>query len=259
MLPPTLFDPLTLTAVYIIIFLFGIVIGSFVNVCIYRIPLKENIVSERSHCMNCGAKLKWYELIPLFSFLLQGGRCRSCKVSISVQYPLIEAANGILYVIIFAVKGFGMETLLLCLMASALLTLSVIDLRTYEIPFGINLFILALGLIRVALDYRKWASYVIGFFAVSIFLEIIVLASKGRAMGGGDVKLTAVCGLFLGWKLIILAFLTGCVLGAVIHSIRMRVSKESHILAMGPYLSMGILLAALFGDAWIGWYIGLLL
>lgn len=259
MLPPTLFDPLTLTAVYITIFLFGIVIGSFVNVCIYRIPLKENIVSERSHCMSCGAKLKWYELIPLFSFLLQGGRCRSCKASISVQYPLIEAANGILYVIIFAVKGFGMETLLLCLMASALLTLSVIDLRTYEIPFGINLFILALGLIRVALDYRNWASYVIGFFAVSIFLEIIVLASKGRAMGGGDVKLTAVCGLFLGWKLIILAFLTGCVLGAVIHSIRMRVSKESHILAMGPYLSMGILLAALFGDAWIGWYIGLLL
>lgn len=78
-------------------------------------------------------------------------------------------------------------------------------------------------------------------------------------MGGGDVKLMAVCGLLLGWKLILLAFLTGCVLGAVIHSVRMLVSKESHVLAMGPYLSMGVMLAALFGNAWIDWYIGLLL
>lgn len=259
MLSLTITDTPMLITVYIFIFLFGIVIGSFVNVCIYRIPLKENIVTERSHCMSCRTGLKWYELIPLFSWLLQGGRCRTCKAPISVQYPLIEAANGILYVIVTAVNGLGMESLLYCLLASALLTLSVIDLRTYEIPLGINLFILALGLIRAALDYHNWATYVIGFFAVSVFLEIIVLLSRGRAMGGGDVKLMAVCGLLLGWKLILPAFLTGCVLGAVIHSVRMLVSKESHVLAMGPYLSMGVMLAALFGNAWIDWYIGLLL
>ena len=244
---------------YIMIFLFGIVIGSFLNVCIYRIPLKENIVTTRSHCMNCGTQLRWYELVPLFSWLFLGGRCRTCKAPVSVQYPLIEAANGILYVLITAVNGFNFESLLYCLLGSALLTLSVIDLRTYEIPFGINLFILALGLIQLVYDYHNWVTYVIGFFAVSVFLEIIILLSKGKAMGGGDMKLMAACGLLLGWERILLAFLLGCILGAVIHSIRMAVSKKSHVLAMGPYLSMGVMLAALFGNAWIDWYIGLLL
>lgn len=241
---------------YIIIFLLGITVGSFVNVCIYRIPAKEDIVIKPSRCMGCNRRLKWYELIPVMSWICLGGRCRSCKMPISVQYPLIEAANGILYIGIYMINGRNAESLLYCLLASALLALSVIDLRTYEIPFGINLFILALGLVRLALDHRSWELYVIGFFSVSVFLGLLIWLSKGKAMGGGDMKLMAAAGLLLGWKLIILAFLTACILGAVIHSIRMRAAKEGNVLAMGPYLAAGIMLAALFGNTWISWYIG---
>ena len=243
-------------ALYIIIFLYGIVIGSFLNVCIYRIPKKENIVKVRSHCMSCGHKLQWYELVPLFSYLFQKGRCRKCKAKLSVQYPLVEAANGILYVLIFLCNGVNVDSLLYCLLTSGLLVLSIIDLRTYEIPVGINLYLLALGLIRMGLNYRNWLDHLIGFFAVSIFLYLIILVTKGRGIGGGDMKLMAVCGLFLGWKLIILAFLIGCIIGAVIHTIRMKVTKCDHVLAMGPYLSVGIMIAMLYGNQMINWYFG---
>ena len=243
---------------YIFIFIFGIVIGSFLNVCILRIPKHETIVTERSHCMSCGYQLSWYDMVPVFSWLFLGGKCRKCKAPISPQYPIVEAANGLLYVLIFLVKGFTWEAILYCLLASALLVLSVIDWRTYEIPVGINIFILILGILRVITDYRNWWNYLIGFLCVSIFLYLLFLISKGRAIGGGDIKLMAAAGLLVGWKQIILAFLLGCILGAIIHLIRMRVSKADHVLAMGPYLSVGIFIAALWGNQWIGWYLSLL-
>lgn len=247
-----------LLPLYIMIFLFGIVIGSFLNVCIYRIPEKQNIATVRSHCMSCGYTLKWYDLIPLFSYLALRGRCRKCKAKLSVQYPLIEALNGILYLIIFAVYGFSIDSLLYCLLFSALLLLSVIDFRTYEIPLGINLFILAIGLARVATDLSNWLEYGAGFLSVSAFLLVIYAVTKGKGIGGGDVKLMAACGLVVGWKLIILAFLAACVLGSVCHLFRMKVSGAGHVLAMGPYLSLGTMLAVLWGNQFIKWYVSTL-
>ncbi|MBR5360043.1 MAG: prepilin peptidase [Lachnospiraceae bacterium] len=244
--------------IYLIIFLYGIVIGSFINVCIYRIPLKEDIVKERSHCMSCGHVLQWYELIPLVSYLVQKGKCRNCGTKLSVQYPLIEGTNGVLYVLIAVINGFNVDSLLYCLLISALIALSVIDWRTYEIPIGINVFILALGLIMTVLHYEDWLNHVIGFFAVSIFIYIIILATKGRGMGGGDMKLMAVAGLMLGWKEIILSFILGCILGSVIHVARMKISKAEHVLAFGPYLSLGILITVLCGQPILNWYLGLL-
>lgn len=247
-----------LLPLYIMIFLFGIVTGSFLNVCIYRIPEKQNIATVRSHCMSCGYTLKWYDLIPLLSYLALRGRCRKCKAKLSVQYPLIEALNGILYLIIFAVYGFSIDSLLYCLLFSALLLLSVIDFRTYEIPLGINLFILAIGLARVATDLSNWLEYGAGFLSVSAFLLVIYAVTKGKGIGGGDVKLMAACGIVVGWKLIILAFLTACVLGSVCHLIRMKVSGAGHVLAMGPYLSLGTMLAVLWGNQFIKWYVSTL-
>ena len=244
---------------YIMIFLFGIVIGSFLNVCIYRIPKKENIVKIRSHCMECNYQLKWYDLVPLFSYLCLGGRCRKCKAKLSVQYPLVELLNGLLYVLVVAVNGLTIESLLYCLMFSALVTLSVIDFRTYEIPLGINLFILTLGLIRVALDYQNFLNYLIGFLSVSGFLYLLFLLTKGRGIGGGDIKLMAVSGLMIGWKCNLLALAFGCIIGSVIHVIRMKVSKEDHVLALGPYLSVGIMIAALWGYDLIEWYFAAIL
>lgn len=243
---------------YIIIFIYGIVIGSFLNVCIYRIPKKESIVTVRSHCMNCGYQLKWYDLVPLFSYICLGGKCRKCKQRISVQYPLVELLNGALYCIIFAEYGLSVDALLYALLASALIVLSVIDFRTYEIPPGINLFILALGLIRIVTDYAAWLDYVVGFFAVSMFLYIIYWVTKGRGIGGGDIKLMAVCGLILGWKQNLLAFVLGCIIGSVIHIIRMKVSGQGHVLAFGPYLSIGVMISTLAGEQMITWYLSYL-
>lgn len=243
---------------YIVIFIFGIVIGSFLNVCIYRLPLHESIITAPSHCMTCGRKLRWYDMVPVFSWIVLGGKCRNCKSKISVQYPIIEALNGILYVLVCAVNGLNWFSLLYCLMTSALLTLSLIDWRTYEIPFGINVFLFFIGIAATALDRGNLISHLIGAVCVSAFLEILLLLSGGRAIGGGDIKLMAACGLILGWKQIILAFLLGCIIGSVVHTIRIKVSGAGHMLAMGPYLSAGIFLAALWGNAWIGWYLSLL-
>ncbi len=241
------------------VFLFGIVIGSFLNVCIYRIPNGEDIVKESSHCMHCGYQLKWYDLIPIFSFLSLKGRCRKCGTKLSIQYPAVEALNGLLYVIVFYVTDFTVESFLYCLLTSALIVLSVIDFRTYEIPFGINVLIFIIGVIRCIVDSENLGNYVIGFFAVSTFLLLLQILSKGRAIGGGDVKLMAAAGLLLGWKLIILAFVLGCIIGSVIHICRMRISGEGHVLAMGPYLSAGIWIAALWGTQMSEWYFGLFL
>lgn len=243
---------------YIVIFIFGITIGSFLNVCIYRIPLHQSIVTVSSHCMTCGRKLKWYNMIPVFSWLLLGGKCRSCKSKISLQYPVIESLNGILYVVICLVNGMDLFSLIYCLMTSALLTLSLIDWRTYEIPPGINGFLFILGVAAAVLDRGNLLSHLAGMVCVSGFLGILYLISRGRAIGGGDIKLMFACGLILGWKQIILAFLLGCIIGSVIHLIRIRVQGEGHVLAMGPYLSAGIFLAALWGNEWISWYISLL-
>ena len=243
---------------YIIIFLYGIVIGSFLNVCIYRIPNKENIVSTGSHCMKCGCQLKWYDLIPVFSYLVLGGRCRKCKERISVQYPLIEMLNGCLYLLVFYRFGMSVDSLLYCLLFSALLTLSVIDFRTYEIPPGINWFIFGLGLIRVITDLTHWLDYAVGLLSVSVFLFLLIIITKGRGMGGGDMKLMAATGIVLGWKCNILAFLLGCIIGSVVHLLRMKLTKEGHVLALGPYLAVGVAIAILWGEKLIAWYMGFL-
>ena len=215
-------------------------------------------MKTRSHCMSCGYQLEWYDLIPIFSWLSLGGKCRKCKSKISAQYPLIELLNGILWLLSFFFYDLSITTLLYCGLFSSLIALSVIDFRTYEIPVGFNIFILVLGTIRVITDYRSWPEYVIGLVSVSVPLLLIFYATKGRGIGGGDVKLMGAAGLLLGWKLIVLAFFLGCLLGSVIHIARMKISGESHVLAMGPYLSAGIVIAVLFGERIISAYFGYL-
>lgn len=241
--------------IYALIFLFGITIGSFLNVCIYRIPRGETVVTTPSHCMTCGHKLSWFELIPLFSYIFLGGRCRSCKSHISPQYPIIEGLNGFLYVLVFAVNGLNIISIIYALFTSALIVLTVIDWRTYEIPISINIFILVLGCLKVVLDFNNFLDYLIGFFIVSGFLLILYMITKGRAIGGGDIKLMAAAGLLLGWQLIVLAFFIGCILGSMLHLIRMKVQGAERMLAMGPYLSVGLFIAMLWGNGFIEWYL----
>ena len=243
--------------IYVVVFLYGLCIGSFLNVCIYRIPLKESIAKSRSHCMSCGGQLKWYDLVPLFSYLFLRGKCRQCKAKISIQYPLVESLNGLGYVFIFYINGINITSILYSLCFSALIVLSVIDFRTYEIPLGINIFIFVLGIIGTATDYTNWLEHILGFVVVSGFLYLLVWVTKGRAMGGGDVKLMAAAGLLIGLKNSILALILGCIVGSVIHIARMKIQKKDHVLAFGPYLSIGIFIAMLFGNSFINWYFSL--
>lgn len=247
-----------LLILYIVIFIYGIMIGSFVNVLIYRIPKRENIAIEHSHCMNCGHRLRWYDLVPLFSWLFLRGKCRYCKSKISIQYPLVEFINGVGYVLIFVMCGLNLSSILYSLCFSMLVAITVIDWRTYEIPLGLNIVILTLGVIQCILDYGNWKLYLIGMVSVSGFLFLLMIITAGRGMGDGDVKLMFAAGLLLGWKKIILALIIGCILGSIIHLILMKVSKKGRMLAFGPYLSAGILLAILFGDQLISLYIGTL-
>lgn len=242
---------------YIIIFIYGIVIGSFLNVCIYRIPNKESVVMVNSHCMSCGHKLAWYDLFPLFSYLFLKGRCRYCGSKLSYQYPLVELLNGILYLVVFGVNGMNVESVLYALLVSALLTLSVIDYRTLEIPVSINAVILGIGILHIIFDLENWIHYLIGFFSASLFLFLCLIITRGKGIGGGDIKLMAVAGLCLGWQNIMLALAAGCIIGSVIQCIIIAVTKNKTKFAMGPYLSVGIFVAMLWGDRFIDWYISL--
>ena len=240
---------------YNMFFLFAITIGSFLNVCIYRIPRGEDIVHTNSHCMNCGYKLAWYDLIPIFSWIFLRGRCRKCGEKISVQYPLIELANGLLWVGLIYKNGFTVTGLCYAIAASSLLVLSVIDWRTFEIPVGCNIVIGTAGLVNLWFNRQDWLTYMIGLICVSGLLLLILLLSKGRAMGGGDVKLMAAAGLLLGWQNVILAFACGCILGSVIHLVLMKIQGKERMLAFGPYLSAGIWFSMMWGQELIQWYI----
>ena len=165
---------------------------------------------------------------------------------------------SLIWAAVFGVKGWEANAWLLALAAAALLSLSWIDWKTYEIPFAYNGFIFALGVLAMLFDLTHWYAYVIGFFVISLPLLGLFYVSKGTAIGGGDVKLMAACGMLLGWKLALLGFVLGCIIGSVVHLGRMKISGERHMLAMGPYLSIGVLLSALFGNAMIAWYLSMI-
>lgn len=226
--------------------------------------------------MACGHKLKWFELIPIISWIALRGKCRSCKAPISPQYPIVETANGLLWAVVFVALGAQPLTIFAQMTFTMLIALSVIDARTHEIPVGFNIFIGILGVVYTILDtlglaglvgtsgyyvyFNKVAliDHLIGMVCVFIPLYLIFIISKGTAIGGGDLKLMAAAGLLIGWKLIVLAALLGFVFGAVIHVIRMKFFNAGRELAMGPYLSAGIIISTLFGSQIINTYLSLL-
>jgi len=243
--------------IFILLFLLGLCVGSFCNVLIYRIPKGEEFVKTASHCMTCGHNLSWFELIPLVSWLVQGGKCRSCGTKLSVQYPIVEALNGGMWLITgILFRGDWLTVGLYCILFSMLMVLSVIDWRTFTIPNGINLVILILGIIRLVTDLGRWPLYLIGLVSVSGVFLLLHILTRGQGLGMGDVKLVGAAGLLLGWPKMILAVLVGSLSGAIIHSVRMKGGAD-HKLAFGPYLAAGIWLATLVGGPLIRAYLSL--
>ncbi len=244
---------------YTIVAILGICVGSFLNVVISRMPKGESVVFGSSHCPHCKKNLKWYELVPIFSYLFLRGKCSKCKSRISLQYPLIEAINGILWVIIFFKFFLSYETLLAWALVSALLALSVIDAKTREIPFKISVFIAVVALIRLFLNINDWQNLLLGAVSVSSFMLILLLLSGGRAIGGGDVKLMFGAGLYLGLMPTVLSFFIACIIASIIHIIKMIFFKANRDLALGPYLAVGIFVSLLWGQDIINFYMSTLL
>ena len=243
--------------ILILLFLLGLCFGSFCNVLIFRIPKGEEFVRTSSHCMTCGHTLRWFELIPLVSWLAQGGRCRSCKTKLSPQYPLVEAANGLLWLVTGMIfRGDWLTVALYCILFSMLLVLSVIDWRTFTIPNGINLVIFLLGVVRVLTDRGNLINYLFGMTAVGGVFLLLHILTRGQGLGMGDVKLVAAAGLLLGLPKMILGITLGSLLGAVIHSVRMKHGADRK-LAFGPYLAAGIWVSALVGGPLINAYLSL--
>ncbi len=244
----------------ILIFLvYGIVIGSFLNVLILRIPVKEEFVKTRSHCTQCGYQLRWYDLVPIISYLTLQGKCRECKTKISIQYPLIELLNGAAYLGIYLYSGIAWETIISCIVFSLLLVIFMIDLRHKIIPNGLVIAIFIVSIFRMIM-LQTYFDSVIGFFTVSLFLLLLALLTKG-GMGMGDIKLMAASGVLLGWQNNILALMIGAVLGSVIgvSLIIFKVIKRKQMIPFGPFLTIGIFVAMLFGDILVQWYISMIL
>lgn len=238
----------------------GLCIGSFLNVCIYRIPIQMSIAKGSSICPTCNTPLKALDLIPVFSFLFLRGKCRHCKSKISIIYPVIELLCAALFVLSFYVFGMNVLTLFAWAFISVLIVASAIDIKTFELPNGISIFIAVLGILSFFFPYIMWWERLLGVAASSLPLLLIVLISKGNAMGMGDVKLMAAAGLLLGWKLGLLALflsvLAGGIIGAILLLTKKRKGKDA--IPFVPMLCIGTILAFLFGNTMLNWYFSLL-
>ncbi len=241
-------------------FLYGILIGSFLNVCIYRIPLGKTVVTFPSSCMSCGTKIKPYDLIPIVSYFLIKGRCRSCGLKISPQYPIVEMLNGVLYILIYIQYGFTFISVIYCLFLSALIVLTFIDIKYQLVPPPVNFFILILAVAVVVSDYTHIVNHIIGFFIISVPLYIVALLYKG-GMGGGDIKLFAVCGALLGIKLILVAFFITIVCASLFGIVLMCFNKKKNLksaLPLVPFITIGCFSAVLYGTELAAFYLGLM-
>ena len=208
---------------YIFSALAGLAVGSFLNVCIYRLPRGEFFSRSRSYCPKCGAQVKAYDNIPLFSYIVLRGRCRNCKERISPRYPLVELLTCALWVGNYAAFGMDGLTLVWDIAVSVLVVAAFVDLDTFEIPDSGIVVLLILGLVTFApFGGVSWQDKLIGCVCVSVPMLIVCLFG---GMGFGDVKLYFVLGLLLGWKKILLVFLVSAVLGAVV-SVAVLVKKR---------------------------------
>jgi leader peptidase (prepilin peptidase)/N-methyltransferase len=248
--------------ILIVPFLFGAVAGSFYNVCVHRIPLGLSIVSPPSSCPACGARIPFYHNIPLVSYLMLGGRCAGCRTPIPVRYPVVEAITGGLTVALFVWFWPGPLFFVYFAFVSALVVITFIDLDHKIIPDVISLPGIAIGFAcSLFLPYPGYLSSIVGILAGGGILLTIALGyyvlTGSEGMGGGDVKLLAMIGAFLGWKGVLVTLLIGSFTGALIGVVSMLVFGRSgkHQIPFGPFLALGAVVYLFFGEALISLYI----
>lgn len=242
----------------------GIFIGSFLNVCIHRLPNSESIVFPASHCPHCQAAIRWYQNIPILSYLVLGGRCANCRQRISLRYPLVEALTGFLFALVLYRFGLQWATPVYWMLCAALVVITFIDLDHQIIPDVISLPGIAIGfLCSFAIPWLSWQDSLYGILlgGGSLFLVALgyELLAKKEGMGGGDIKLLAMLGAFLGWKAVLPVIFFSSLLGTAIGVPVMLVKRADGKLAIpfGPFLAAGALLYLFWGQQIIRWYLSL--
>lgn len=242
----------------------GLVVGSFLNVCIHRLPKGESIVNPASCCPVCGVPIRWYDNIPLLSFLLLKGRCRGCSSRISWRYPAVEALTGSLFLLTTWRFGLGVRPVFLLIFLCGLVVVTFIDLDHQIVPHAVTLPGIPAGLIgslitRDPSPRDAAAGALIGaglVYLVAVYAEV---AFQKESMGGGDVNLLAMIGAFLGWRQALLSFFFAIVAGACLSLVLVaaRVLERKDRIPFGPFLALGALVAMFGGDGVIDWYWGL--
>lgn len=250
----------------LLILIYGLLIGSFLNVCIYRIPKDESIAFPASHCPKCNTRLKWYDNIPVLSYLTLGGKCRYCKDTISSQYPIVETLNTIIYLILFYFFHLSLDFIFYALISSTLIVITFIDLKEMIIPDVLVLVVLGLSIIHKSLNYFIYnipfniVNSLLGtLIAGGIFLLIIVLSKGG--MGGGDVTLIGALGFILGVKYILLTIFISFMLGAIISLglLATKIKTKKDPIPFGPFIILAFFIVLLYGESLIGWYMNQLM
>jgi len=251
-----------------LVFVFGLAVGSFLNSVIFRFEQGKSAFVGRSSCPQCSHALAWYDLVPLLSFLLLQGKCRYCKKQISWQYPLVELATGILFVLVFRHLNFEFGLLYLWVIVSLFILIFVYDLKHFIIPDQV-----VYSGIGVAFLYRVFEIWNFGdwdLFRISnfefrilapLFFLAIYLLSRGRWLGFGDVKLAILMGLFLGWPNILVAlffaFFFGALVGLSLIFLKRKTMKSE--VPFGPFLVAGTFIALFWGEHIVNWYLSLVL
>ncbi|MDD5477876.1 MAG: prepilin peptidase [Candidatus Omnitrophica bacterium] len=255
----------------IIVFIFGSIVGSFLNVCIHRMPKSESVVWPRSHCPKCRKRIPGYDNIPLVSFILLGGRCRFCKEKISWRYPLVELLTAFLMVALFNHFGLSYNFFLFMVMLWGLIIATFVDIPHRIIPDEVSVGGMIIGFIMVSITgftfgplkfsfipmLRSLLGIIIGggiiYLTGAIFdlvyfklLKRPAISGETESMGGGDVKLLAMIGAFMGWKMALLTFFLAPFLG-IVFGIVTLVTKKDHTIPYGPFLSTAALLSLFWG------------
>jgi leader peptidase (prepilin peptidase)/N-methyltransferase len=247
---------------HIVSIIFGALVGSFLNVCIFRLPKEESIIWPGSHCPHCNKPIKFYDNIPLISYLLLWGKCRYCKKTISFQYPLIEGITALSSLCLFIKFGPSLSYLFFFAFVAALIVITVIDLYHKIIPDVISLPGIGLGLIASLIlpqiaFFNSLIGVLLGGGSLFIVGTLYQWIFKREGMGGGDVKLLAMIGGFLGWKAVILTILLSSLIGSITGILIMVLKGKDfkYAIPFGPFLSLGAVISLSYGEEIIRWYL----
>lgn len=239
----------------IIFFIAGLLIGSFTNVCIYRIPLRKSIIYPPSSCGSCGHRLNYIDMIPVINYVINKGRCRYCGSKYSIQYPLVELFSGLLYGVIAIKYDLNTTAVSYCILGSIIITISIIDLKYKIIPGSLNIALATIAVIFIIYDSSTLSDRLLG--ALTGFVLFFAIALVTNAMGGGDIKLITTLGLVFGFKgilfIVFFSFIIGAVTSVALLITKIKTRKDE--IPFGPFISAAALLYIFYGVEIIDLYL----